>query len=152
MNPLQELDFLLNDFVDRIAEVTHAVAVSADGLLVARSRDLPKDNAERLAAVCSGQVSLLRGAGNLFEAGALEAGMAVYEYGWMFTMSISDGASLLALATRECDTGQVTHELAMLIARAGPVLTPAARTLPAPVDMQRQPVDLAQAPARPVSQ
>lgn len=147
---LQELDFLLNDFVDRVAGVSHVVAVSADGLLVARSRDLPTDNAERLAAVCSGQVSLLRGAGNLFEAGALESNMAVYEYGWMFTMAISDGASLLALATRDCDTGQVTHELAMLIGRAGPVLTPAARTLPSPVDFRRQPVDLAQA-HRPVS-
>jgi hypothetical protein len=148
---MDDLDFMLNDFVDRIPEVTHVVAVSADGLLVARSRALPKDRAEQVAAACSGQVSLLRGAGQLFEAGVMESNMTVYEYGWMFIMSISDGASLLALATRECDTGQVSHELAMLIGRVGPVLTPAARSLPSAVNVQTAPVDLHAAQSRPAS-
>ena len=46
MSTTDNLDFLINDFVDRLPEVSHAVAVSADGLLVARNRDLPQDQAE----------------------------------------------------------------------------------------------------------
>jgi uncharacterized protein len=126
-----DLDFLLNDFVDRLPDVTHAVAVASDGLLIARSRGLPRDEAERVAAVCSGLVSLLRSAAGHFQAGAVESNMTVMEGGWMFTMSVSDGASLLALASRACDTGLVSHELAELIGRVGPALTPAARLLPA---------------------
>jgi hypothetical protein len=131
------LDFLINDFVDRLPEVSHAVAVSADGLLVARNRDLPQDQAEQAAAACSGLVSLLRGTGGVFGAGTMESNMVMYERGFMFVVAISDGASLLALATRHADTGLVSHELAALIGRAGPMLTPAARALPSLVDQQQ---------------
>jgi predicted regulator of Ras-like GTPase activity (Roadblock/LC7/MglB family) len=122
-----DLDFLLNDFVDRLPDVTHAVAVSADGLLVACSRDLPDDEADRVAAVAAGLVSLLRSAASHFQAGGVVSNLTELQQGFMFCMSVSSGASLLALATVRCDIGLVSHELANLINRVGPVLTPLAR-------------------------
>lgn len=122
-----DLDFLLNDFVARVPKVTHIVAVSVDGLLVARNRVLPADRAERLAAIASGAVSLLHGAGRELEAGGLVSNLTEYEGGFMFLMSVSSGASLLTLAARGCDIGQVGHELAELINQVGPALTPQAR-------------------------
>ncbi|GAB3862058.1 roadblock/LC7 domain-containing protein [Dactylosporangium cerinum] len=121
-----DVNFLLNDFVGRVPKVTHIVAVSVDGLLVARNQSLPRDGAERLAAIASGLVALLHGAANNLEAGQVVSNLTEMTGGLMFTMSVSSGA-LLALAAPGCDIGQVGHELAELINRVGPALRPQAR-------------------------
>lgn len=125
--PGTDLDFLLNDFVDRVPDVAHAVAVSADGLILAASRNLPSDSRDQLAAVASGLVSLLAGASKFFRAGRVVSNVTELDGGFMFSMSVSSGASLLALASRQCDLGRVGHELADLINRVGPALTPGSR-------------------------
>lgn len=121
-----DVNFLLNDFVARVPKVTHVVAVSVDGLLVARNQSLPRDAAERLAAIASGLVALLHGAANNLEAGQVVSNLTEMTGGLMFTMSVSSGA-LLALAAPGCDIGQVGHELAELINRVGPALRPQVR-------------------------
>lgn len=123
-SPGIDLDFLLNDFVERVPEVAHAAAVSADGLVLAASRDLPTDSRDQLAAIASGLVSLLVGAARFFQAGRVVSNVTELDGGFMFSMSVSTGASLLALASRQCDLGRVGHELADLINRVGPALTP----------------------------
>lgn len=122
-----DLNFLLNDFVARVPKVTHIVAVSVDGLLVARNEALPQDHAERLAAIASGLVSLLHGAAQNLQAGAVVSNLTELVGGFMFTMSVSSGASLLTLAAPGCDIGNVGHELAELINRVGPALSPQIR-------------------------
>lgn len=67
MTTTQDLGWLLANFADRVPGVAHAVAVSADGLLLAASRDLPRDRADQLAAIASGLVSLTQGAARCFE-------------------------------------------------------------------------------------
>jgi uncharacterized protein len=123
----EHLDFLLDDFVSRVPFVANIIAVSADGLLIARNSSLPKDSADPLAAVASGLGSLLRGAAMHLQAGTVVSNLTELEGGLMFTMSVSTGASLLALASHECDIGQVAHELASLINQVGPALTPMQR-------------------------
>ncbi len=128
-----DLDFLLNDFVTRVPEVSHAVAISADGLVLAASRGLPPDSRDQLAAVGSGLVSLLHGAARFFRAGRVVSNVTELDGGFMFCMSVSSGASLLVLGTRRCDIGLVGHELADLVNRVGPALTPRRRaTVAAP--------------------
>ncbi|MEU4890727.1 roadblock/LC7 domain-containing protein, partial [Streptomyces xinghaiensis] len=46
------------------------------------------------------------------------------ERGFLFIMSVSDGSSLAVLAHPECDIGLVGYEMALLVDRAGTVLTP----------------------------
>jgi predicted regulator of Ras-like GTPase activity (Roadblock/LC7/MglB family) len=123
----EQLDWLLNDFADRVPQVEHAVAVSADGLVVAATARLPEDQADRLGAVASGLSSLLTGAAGLVGAGPVASNLTEMGGAFMFSMQVSDGASLLVLATRECDIGQVSYEMAELINQVGPALTPAAR-------------------------
>ena len=77
--------------------------------------------------VASGLGSLLRGAAQHLQAGTVVSNLTELEGGLMFTMSVSSGASLLALASHECDIGQVAHELADLINKVGPALTPSQR-------------------------
>lgn len=128
--PATDLGFLLDDFVRRVPGVTHAVAISADGLLIARNRGLARDQADRVAAVGTGLVSLLRSAANHFQAGGVVSNLTELQAGFMLTMSVSSGASLLALAVRQCDVGRVSLELADLINRIGPALSAHHHDLP----------------------
>jgi hypothetical protein len=42
-------------------------------------------------------------------------------------MSVSEGSCLAALASAQCDLGQVGYEMSLLIARVASVLTPSLR-------------------------
>lgn len=122
-----DLDWLLNDFADRVPEITHAVAVSADGLLIAATREVGTEQADQLSAIASGLVSLLAGAARLLKAEPVISNLTELEGGFLFSMAVSSGASLLVLASKACDIGQVSFEMAELINQVGPQLTPAAR-------------------------
>ena len=126
MTTTQDLGWLLANFADRVPGVAHAIAVSADGLLLASSRDLPRDRADQLAAIASGLVSLTQGAARCFEGGAVLQTVVEMDNGFLFLMSISDGSSFAVLAARSCDVGQVGYEMALLVDRVGDALTPAA--------------------------
>jgi uncharacterized protein len=98
--------------------------VSADGLLLAMSEGFPRDRADQLAAVASGLTSLTAGASRIFEGGSVAQTVVEMERGFLFLMSVSDGSSLAVLAHPECDIGLVGYEMALLVDRAGAVLTP----------------------------
>ena len=97
MTSTQDLGWLLANFADRVPGVAHAIAVSADGLLLAASRDLPRDRADQLAAIASGLVSLTQGAARCFEGGAVLQTVVEMDNGFLFLMSISDGSSFAVL-------------------------------------------------------
>jgi predicted regulator of Ras-like GTPase activity (Roadblock/LC7/MglB family) len=125
----RDTGWLLTNFTEAIPGVAHAVAVSSDGLLLAHSRDLPRDRGDQLAAVVAGLVSLTQGAAGLLEAGSVLQNVVEMDGGFLFLMSMGEGAALAALAARDCDVGQIGYELALLVERVGNVLTPDARTV-----------------------
>ncbi|KOG58463.1 dynein regulation protein LC7 [Streptomyces griseoflavus] len=122
----QNLNWLITNFVDNTPGVSHTVVVSADGLLLAMSEGFPRDRADQLAAVASGLTSLTSGASRIFEGGSVNQTVVEMERGFLFIMSVSDGSgsSLAVLAHPECDIGLVGYEMALLVDRAGTVLTP----------------------------
>ena len=124
---MQDMGWLLSNFADSVAGIAHVVAVSADGLLLASSRDLPPDRADQLAAITSGVVSLTDGASRMFNAGQVQQTIIEMDSGYLFLMSISDGSSMAVLAARSCDVGQVGYEMALLVERVGAALVPAPR-------------------------
>jgi uncharacterized protein len=123
----QNLNWLISNFVNKVPGVAHAIVVSSDGLPLAISEGLPMDRADQLAAVASGLSSLTQGAARCFEAGGVNQTVIEMERGFLFVMSISDGSCLAVLASTSCDVGLVGYEMALLVARAGDVLTPALR-------------------------
>jgi hypothetical protein len=127
MTSTQDLGWLLANFADRVPGVAHAVAVSADGLLLAASRDLPRDRADQLAAIASGLVSLTQGAARCFEAGGVNQTVVEMDRGYLFLMSISDGSCLAVLAAPNCDIGLVAYEMTLLVERVGQQMTPELR-------------------------
>jgi predicted regulator of Ras-like GTPase activity (Roadblock/LC7/MglB family) len=123
----RDLGWLLTNFTEEVHGVAHTIAVSSDGLLLAHSRDLPRDRGDQLAAITAGLVSLTQGAAGLLEAGAVLQNVVEMDGGFLFLMSMGDGAALATLAARNCDVGQVGYEMALLVERVGNALMPAAR-------------------------
>jgi predicted regulator of Ras-like GTPase activity (Roadblock/LC7/MglB family) len=123
----RDLDWLVTDFTARVPDVAHAVVVSADGVPLALSEDIPIAYAEQLAAITSGLASLMQGAARIFEAGQPLQALVEMEGGLMLVKAISDGSSLAVLAAPECDTDLVSYEMTLLVEAVGEVLTPAAR-------------------------
>ena len=124
---MQDMGWLLNNFANSVGGIAHVVAVSADGLLLASSRELPADRADQLAAIASGVVSLTEGASRMFNAGTVQQTIIEMDSGYLFLMSISDGSSMAVLAARSCDVGQVGYEMALLVERVGAALSPTPR-------------------------
>jgi predicted regulator of Ras-like GTPase activity (Roadblock/LC7/MglB family) len=119
----QNLNWLVNTFVQSTAGVTHAAVVSSDGLLLAISRRLDRARADQLAAVASGLASITSGASRLLEAGRVNQTVVEMDRGFVFVTTVSDGSCLAALAAPSCDVGLVGYEMALLVTRAGDVLT-----------------------------
>ena len=123
----QDLNWLVSDFAIRVADVAHAAVVSADGVPLALSDDIPEAFAEQLAAITSGLASLMQGAARIFEAGLPTRALVEMGGGLMLIKVIGDGSSLAVLTALECDTDQVSYEMTLLVEAVGEALTPAAR-------------------------
>lgn len=128
---MQNISWLLNSFAYQVPGVAHVVAVSADGLLLASSQDLPEERADQLAAITAGVISLTDGASRAFDGGPIRQTIIEMDGGYLFLMAVSDGSALAVLSARSCDVGQVGYEMALLVDRVGGALTPATRELAA---------------------
>jgi uncharacterized protein len=123
----QDLNWLITGFTSRVADVAHAIVVSADGVPLAVSQYLPQACVGQLAAITSGLVSLVQGAARIFEAGLATQALVEMENGLLFVMAISDGSCLAALAGAQCDTAVISYEMTLLVEAVGDILTPAVR-------------------------
>lgn len=124
-HPVQDLDWLVADFAERVRHVAHAVVVSADGCALAFSATLPRGHADQLAAVTSGLASLADGAARAFQVGEVIQTAVEMEAGLLVTMPAGNGSTLAVLAAAECDLGLISCEMSLLAERAGRELTPA---------------------------
>jgi uncharacterized protein len=121
------LDWLVTDFTERVANVAHAIVVSADGVTLAKSAAIPETRAEQLAAITCGLSSLMDGAARLFDAGRPIQAMIEMRGGLMLVKAVSGAAVLAALAAPECDMDLVAYEMTLLVEEVGEVLTPPTR-------------------------
>ena len=83
----RNFNWLLSHFVDETAGVTGAVAVSSDGLLIARSNTMDNDEGEQLCAIISGCASLAHAADRAMEGGGLERVIVAMNQGFLFVSS-----------------------------------------------------------------
>jgi predicted regulator of Ras-like GTPase activity (Roadblock/LC7/MglB family) len=127
-HPNGGLDWLLASFARQVPDVAHAVVVSADGLRMAVSADLPVDMADQLSAVISGLASLCTGTARLMSAGHVRQTIVDMDGGVLLVMSVGERALIGVLAAPGCDLGQVGYETALLVYRVADALEPASRT------------------------
>ena len=121
------VNWLVANFVERVPGVTEAVVVSSDGLPMALSGGLDRDAADRFAAVASGLIGLAYGAAGRFGGGRVNEIIIEMEHAFLFVTGVSDGSCLAVVAESDCDVGLVGYEMAVLVEKTGPFLTPELR-------------------------
>ncbi len=123
-----ELDWLINSFAERIPGASSAIVVTIDGLVLAISEGIARDQADQLAAVTSGLASLTTGAARCFDAGPVNQVIIEMARGFLFVTKVSDTSALAIMCDPSCDIGQIGYEMSLLVNRIGKVLTPALRS------------------------
>lgn len=121
-SPGRDLSWLLDDLADRVPHFRRAVILSRDGLLMAASRDLDREEAEHLSALAAGLQSLARGAGEHFGVGEVRQSIVELQEALLFVTAAGHGSCLAVLCPANADAGLVAYEMAMLVKRAGPHL------------------------------
>lgn len=132
--PGQELSWLLDDLGGRVEHFRQAVILSRDGLAMAASSNVSREDAEHLSALAAGVQSLARGAGEHFGAGEVRQTIIELERAFLFVTAAGHGSCLAVLCSASADAGLIAYEMAMLVKRAGPHLashprSPAAQLL-----------------------
>ncbi|MGB5757506.1 MAG: roadblock/LC7 domain-containing protein [Acidimicrobiales bacterium] len=123
-NEANNVNWLVNSFVQQVPGVSEAVVVSSDGLPIATSAGLDRDAVDRFSAVASGLIGLSYGAAGRFGGGAVTEVIVEMEHAFLFVTGISDGSLLAVIADGSADIGLVGYEMAVLVEKAGASLTP----------------------------
>ncbi|MGV9846030.1 roadblock/LC7 domain-containing protein [Streptomyces fungicidicus] len=124
----QDLDWLLDGLVDSVAGTRSAVLLSDDGLVVSHSQSIPRADAERLAAISTGQQSLARGVGQLFDGGVVHQVIVELADLWLFVITAGQGTHLAVVASQEVDAEVMSLAMHNLVQQVGRKLGTAARS------------------------
>ena len=128
----RDLAWLLDDLVERVAHAEKGIVLSNDGLLIASSRDLSREDAEHLAAAAAGFQSLARGTGRYIGGGTVRQTIVELEKAFFFVTAAGKGACLAVQASVDADVGLIAYEMARLVTSVGKYLSTSMRTLPPP--------------------
>ncbi|AOS63379.1 roadblock/LC7 domain-containing protein [Actinoalloteichus hymeniacidonis] len=124
----RDFTWLVNGFVDRVHGVTHALIMSSDGFPLTSSDSVGRDDAEQLAAISSGLLSLARNGAALFGKGDCEQIIIRLNGGYLLFTGIGEDAGLAVLTSQSCDMKVVAYEMTQFVDNAGHALTPQARS------------------------
>ncbi|MFJ3216732.1 roadblock/LC7 domain-containing protein [Kitasatospora sp. NPDC086801] len=128
----QDLDWLLDGLVDSVPGTRNAVLLSDDGLVVSHSRTIERADAERLAAVATGQQSLARGVGQLFDGGPVLQVIVELAECWLFIIAAAQGTHLAVVASQEVDAEVMSVAMHTLVQQVGQKMTTPVRSEPGP--------------------
>ena len=123
----KDINWLLDELLDRAVGSRHAIVLSADGLLIGRSHDLIKEDAEHLSAVASAFQSLARGTGRHFGGGEVLQTVVEMESAYLFVTGAGRGACLAVIADESSDVGMIAYEMNVLVEQVGRYLDAAPR-------------------------
>jgi predicted regulator of Ras-like GTPase activity (Roadblock/LC7/MglB family) len=122
-----DLNWLLDNLVERVVDARHAVVLSADGLLIGKSNGLSRDDSDQLSAMASAFQSLARGAGRHFGGGQVRQTIVEMEHAFLFVTAAGRGACLAVLAVESADVGLIAYEMNLLVKQVGVYLSSAPR-------------------------
>ncbi|WP_424890771.1 roadblock/LC7 domain-containing protein [Streptomyces sp. XH2] len=115
------------DEVVKMPEARHAILLSSDGMLRARSQGIERDEAERQAAALSGLQSISRSTSEFCNQTQQEnpwrQTLVEFAHGYVFLIAAGPGAYLAVSATEHVDMEAVTYRMQKLVDRLGKELT-----------------------------
>ena len=116
------LSWLLDNLVNQVENVQQALVLSRDGLVVAASQSLTREDGEHLSALAAGVQSLARGTGRHFKGGEVRQTIIEMEHAFLFVIAAGKGTCLAVLTSAESNVGVIAYEMAMLVRRMGKYL------------------------------
>lgn len=122
------LDWLLDDLVGRVPGVRFATLLSTDGLLLGRSAQTVREQAEHLSALASALHGLGRSAGTYFEIGGVQQTVIELDHGILFVTAAGANACLAVLTEESANMGMVAFEMNQTVQRARTFLSTPTRT------------------------
>jgi predicted regulator of Ras-like GTPase activity (Roadblock/LC7/MglB family) len=117
-----QLSWLLDNLVNQVEHVQQAVVLSRDGLVVAASQGLTREDGEHLSALAAGVQSLARGTGLHFKGGEVRQTIIEMEHAFLFVIAAGKGTCLAVLTSAEPNVGVIAYEMAVLVRRMGKYL------------------------------
>ncbi|MEU7642275.1 MULTISPECIES: roadblock/LC7 domain-containing protein [unclassified Streptomyces] len=123
-----DLSWMLDSALE-LPEAQHAILVSADGLLMARSREVGRDHADTVAAAMSGMQSLSRTVSDFCNnhGSAMRPQwrqtLVEFDHGWVFLISAGEGAYLAVSASPDVDMAEISFRMQQLVGQLGKALT-----------------------------
>jgi predicted regulator of Ras-like GTPase activity (Roadblock/LC7/MglB family) len=117
-----QLSWLLDNLVNQVEHIKQSVILSRDGLVVAASQGLSREDGEHLSALAAGVQSLARGAGQHFHGGDVRQTIVEMESAFLFVSAAGHGTCLAVLTSADPNVGVVAYEMAMLVRRMGKYL------------------------------
>ncbi|MGH3341804.1 MAG: roadblock/LC7 domain-containing protein [Carbonactinosporaceae bacterium] len=121
------VQWLLDKMVDAVPEMLLAVLLSRDGLAIACSRDVKRDDAEQLAAMASGLHGLAMGVQRRFNGGRVQQTVVQSERRYVLVAEAGDGARVAVLASESVDAGMMAYQAHTLVQKVGDHLGAASR-------------------------
>jgi predicted regulator of Ras-like GTPase activity (Roadblock/LC7/MglB family) len=122
-NAAGQLSWLLDNLVGRVQHVRQALVLSRDGLVVAASQSVSREDGDHLSALAAGVQSLARGAGRQFAGGEVRQTIIEMEAAFLFITAAGEGTCLAVLSSADANVGVMAYEMAMLVRRMGKHLT-----------------------------
>src|SRR5258707_5473277 len=117
-----QLSWLLDNLVNQVQDVQQSLILSRDGLVVAASQGLTREDGEHLSALAAGVQSLARGTGRHFHGGKVRQTIIEMEFAFLFVIPAGKGTCLAVLTSAEPNVGLIAYEMAMLVRRMGKYL------------------------------
>ncbi|MCO6006833.1 roadblock/LC7 domain-containing protein [Actinoallomurus purpureus] len=120
----RDLDWLLENLLERTPDSRHAIVLSKDGLKLCHTYGLSVDQADQLSAIASGIQSLSYGASAEFGdgSGGLRQSMTEFHGGLLFIVEAGEGAHLALIASEDADVGVIGHNMHELVEQLGEYL------------------------------
>jgi predicted regulator of Ras-like GTPase activity (Roadblock/LC7/MglB family) len=100
-----QLSWLLDSLIARLEHVQQALVLSRDGLVVAASQNMSREDSDHLSALAAGVQSLARGAGRQFNGGEVRQTIIEMEYAFLFVTAAGQGTCLAVLTSAEANMG-----------------------------------------------
>ncbi|GAB3291714.1 roadblock/LC7 domain-containing protein [Parasphingorhabdus pacifica] len=121
----RDLDWLLENLLEKTPGTRHALVLSKDGLKLCHTSLLNMDQADQLAAISSGIQSLSFGASVEFGdgTGGVRQSMTEFHGGILFIVEAGQGAHLAVLAADDADVGIIGHNMNELVEQIGEYLS-----------------------------
>ncbi|MFF4382272.1 roadblock/LC7 domain-containing protein [Kitasatospora sp. NPDC092039] len=124
----RDLSWVLNDVL-QVPGARHAILVSADGLLLERSSEIGRDEAETNAAAMSSMQSLSRAVAPFVGGGggAWRQTLLEYDHGWIFLIAAGSGAYLAASTAPDVDMEAMSFRMQQQVGALGRAMSAAPR-------------------------